>query len=40
MDYFLEAVFKESSPVSINCVLYFLRDEKNLYQASNLAPTK
>ena len=28
---FLEAVFKESSPVSSNCFLYFLENDKNLY---------
>ena len=29
MDYFLEAVFKESSPVSNTCFLYFLANDKN-----------
>ena len=31
MDYFLEAVFRASSPVSNNCFLYFLVNNKNLY---------
>ena len=30
MDYFLEAVFEESSPVSNNCFLYFLANDSNL----------
>ena len=29
MDYFLEAVFKESSPVSNTYFLYFLANDKN-----------
>ena len=28
---FLEANFKESTPVSNNCFLYFLANDKNLY---------
>ena len=31
MDYFLEAVFTASNPVSNNCFLYFLANDKNLY---------
>ena len=31
MDYFLEAVFKAYSPVSNNCFLYFLENDKNPY---------
>ena len=31
MDYFFEAVFKESSPVSNNFFLYFLKNDKSPY---------
>ena len=31
MDYFLEAVFKESSPVSNTWFLHFLANDKNPY---------
>ena len=34
MNYFLEAVFKESGPVSNNCLLHFLVNDKNPYPST------